>query len=473
MAGQLILSLSILVVLHEMGHFLPAKWFGTKVEKFYLFFDPWFEIFKFDYKGTEYGVGWLPLGGYVKIAGMMDESFDTEQLEQEPQDWEFRSKPAWQRLIIMVGGVTVNFILGFLIFTGIMWYWGEEYIPIESAKYGIVTDSLGRELGLVDGDQVLAVGDKQLDKVSAGEVRLEIIINNARSIEVERNGSKQTLTVSDELAQQLSSSDNTGSFLFQPRTPFIVDKEFPDESPAKEKGIQPNDKIIALNGQPTPYFHDFSMQIRKDSRKILDEFEENKEKGIMAWLKSLFGKAEKANLQRVVKVDVERGVASTKDTLSFDIETTADRGLIGAGPIPFETAYKKYSFTQAIPAGYNKSVDFLSNQIKAFGKMFSGEIKAQDSLGSFFTIGKQFGGTWIWERFWILTASLSLILGFINLLPIPMLDGGHVMFLLYEIIAGRKPNEKFQEYASYVGFVLLIGLMIFAVGLDIWRNFIK
>ena len=468
MAGQLILSLSILVVLHEMGHFLPAKWFGTKVEKFYLFFDPWFEIFKFDYKGTEYGIGWLPLGGYVKIAGMMDESFDTEQLEQEPQEWEFRSKPAWQRLIIMIGGVTVNFILGFLIFSMIMWHWGEEYIPIESAKYGIVTDSLGQAMGLQDGDKVLAVGNKQLSKVSAGEVRLEIIINNAKTPEIERNGQKQLLTIPDSVAQTFSSSDNNEFFLYQPRMPFLVSGDFPDESPAKEVGIKENDRIISLNGQPTPYFHDFSQQINKESRKMLDDFNKTRKKGFMEWLKSKFGKAEKPNLQRVVNVGVARGT----DTLNYDIKTTA-AGYIGAAAVPLETDFNRYSFLESFPAGYKKSVDFLGNQIKAFGKMFSGEIKASDSLGSFFTIGKQFGGTWIWQRFWELTAALSLILAFINLLPIPMLDGGHVMFLLYEIIAGRKPNEKFQEYASYVGFVLLIGLMIFAVGLDIWRNFIK
>ncbi len=438
MAGQLILSLSILVVLHEMGHFFPAKWFGMKVEKFYLFFDPYFEIFKTEYKGTEYGVGWLPLGGYVKIAGMMDESFDTEQLEAEPEEWEFRAKPAWQRLIVMVGGVTVNFILGFLIYWMLTWTYGSEYLPTQNAaKYGVVTDSLGQVIGLQDGDLPLAVGDVEMDKLSASKAKIEIIINGARSLTVQRNGQKKTLTISDELAGDLSKYENNGATLYAARFPFVVADEFPDKSPAKAAGIQPGDKILTLNGTPTPYFHDFSKKIRGKDMKPEQE----------------------------VTVEVERG----NDTLGFKFNTSK-QGLIGAAVVPLETETETYGLGESIPIAWDRSIGFLTTQIKAFGKMFSGELKAKDNLGSFLTIGKQFGGTWIWQRFWELTAALSLILGFINILPIPMLDGGHVMFLLYEIVAGRKPNEKFQEYTSYAGFAVLICLMIYAVGLDIWRN---
>lgn len=437
MAGQLILSLSILVVLHEMGHFFPAKWFGMKVEKFYLFFDPYFEIFKTEYKGTEYGVGWLPLGGYVKIAGMMDESFDTDQLEGEMQDWEFRAKPAWQRLIVMIGGVTVNFILGFLIYWGLTWHYGTQYLPTQNAEYGIVTDSLGQVMGLQDGDLPIAVGELEMDKLNAGTAKIEIIINGARTLTVKRKGQSKTLNISDELAGDLSKYENNKASLYAARFPFIVGEEFQDKSPAKAAGIQSGDRIISLNGKTTDYFHDFSKIIRGKDMKP----------------------------EQAVTVGVKRG----QDTLSFTFNTNK-KGLIGAYAVPLESETETYGFGESIPIAWDRSINFLSTQIKAFGKMFTGELKAKDNLGSFLTIGKQFGATWIWQRFWELTAALSLILGFINLLPIPMLDGGHVMFLLYEIIAGRKPNEKFQEYASYAGFIVLIGLMLFAVGLDIWRN---
>lgn len=470
MAGQLILSLSILVVLHEMGHFFPAKWFGMKVEKFYLFFDPYFEIFKTEYKGTEYGVGWLPLGGYVKIAGMMDESFDTDQIEGEMQDWEFRAKPAWQRLIVMIGGVTVNFILGFLIYWMLTWSYGSEYLPTQNAaKYGIVTDSLGQTMGLQDGDLPVAVGEVEMDKFSAGKAKIEIIINGARSLTVERGGQKKILPVSDETAAALSTYENNGATIYAPRFPFVVNEEFPDDSPAKAAGIQAGDRIIALDGQPTPYFHDFSKQIRGESQKIVDDFISKQEKGFLAALKRKFGGGGKADLQREVKVQIERPKGNSSDTLMFDIKTTK-AGLIGAGVVQLPTETETYGLGESIPIAWDRSIGFLHTQIKAFGKMFSGELKAKDNLGSFLTIGKQFGGTWIWQRFWELTAALSLILGFINILPIPMLDGGHVMFLLYEIVSGRKPNEKFQEYTSYAGFAILICLMLYAIGLDIWRN---
>jgi regulator of sigma E protease len=446
MVGQLVLSLSILIVLHEMGHFFPAKWFKTRVEKFYLFFDPWFSLFKTQKGETEYGIGWLPLGGYVKISGMIDESFDTEQMLEEPQPWEFRSKPAWQRLVIMVGGVTVNFILGFLIYAMIMWTWGEEYVPTQNLKYGVAPDSLGQLMGIQRGDNVLAVDTLQLVQVNPGIVRTEIIIHDARTIDVERNGKRIKLTISEEVAQALSKYENKNFRLYHPLYPFEVGR-FPKKSPAKKAGIQLGDNIIALNGKPTPFFLDFYEEVQAHPQPETE-----------------------------VAVLVERHdtVQHTTDTLTFNIVTDKN-GFIGAGTPGlvdfFGSERVDYTLVAAIPAGIKQGWKFLTDQVTAFGQMFKGKIKASDSLGSFITIGSMFGNTWVWERFWKLTAALSLILGFINLLPIPALDGGHVMFLLYEVFSGRKPGDKFMEYATMVGFVVLIGIMVYALGLDISRLF--
>jgi regulator of sigma E protease len=444
MVGQLVLSLSILIVLHEMGHFLPAKWFKTRVEKFYLFFDPWFSLVKKKVGETEYGIGWLPLGGYVKISGMIDESFDTEQMKEPPQPWEFRSKPAWQRLIIMIGGVTVNFILGFFLYAMILWTWGEEYLPSKSLKYGIVPDSLGYALGLQKGDMVLGVGGKTLDVYNPNILRTEIIINDARTVEVERNGQKMTLPVKEEMAQALSKYENKEFAIYGPRVPFVVGG-FGKKSPAEKAGIKPGDQIVALNGQPTPFFDDFYDLIKSNPQKNTN---------ITA---------------TVVRTDT---VQQKSDTLQIQI-ITGDDGKIGAAPFEaryfFKTERKDYSAGEAIPLGVQKGWNFLANQVKAFGQMFSGKIKASDSLGSFITIGSMFGETWEWERFWQLTAFLSLVLAFINLLPIPALDGGHVLFLLWEVLTGKKPSDKFLEYSTMAGFVVLIAIMVYALGLDISR----
>jgi regulator of sigma E protease len=446
MIGQLVLSLSILIILHEMGHFLPARWFKTRVEKFYLFFDPWFSLFKLKKGETEYGIGWVPLGGYVKISGMIDESFDTAQMAQEPQPWEFRSKPAWQRLIIMIGGVTVNFILGFVIYAMLLWSFGEEYLPNKNVKYGVVPDSLGIQMGIQKGDQVLAVGDTKLEQFNPNLVRTEIIINDAHSLDVMRNGELVKLPLSGEVISALSKYENKEFSLFQPRVPFVVGG-FAKHSPAEKAGIKKLDKIIGLNGLSTPYFDDFFDLVRNNPAP-------NQEVEL-----------------HVVREDTS---AARADTLLIKVLTDKD-GKIGAGPFEprffFETERKNYTLVSAIPAGIKKGWNFLVNQVRAFGQMFKGKIKASDSLGSFITIGSMFGTTWDWERFWQLTAFLSLILAFINLLPIPALDGGHVMFLLYEVITGRKPSDKFMEYATMAGFIILISLMIYALGLDILRLF--
>lgn len=438
----MLLSLSILIILHEMGHFFPAKWFKTRVEKFYLFFDPWFELFKKKIGETEYGIGWLPLGGYVKIAGMIDESFDTEQMKEEPKPWEFRSKPAWQRLIIMLGGVTVNFLLGFFIYGMIFWVWGEEFIPTKNVTYGVQPDSLGMVIGIQPGDKVLAIDTVQLKRFNPNVVKAEIIIHNARTLTVERNGEQVKLPISEEVAMALSKYENREFSLYSPRSPFLVEK-FTSDSPAEKAGLRAGDQVVSLNGKQTLWFSEFYEQLT-----ALPQTETEVQIGIL-------------------RKDATTGAM---DTLTLPVVTGKD-GKIGAYPIGLETERKHYTFAQAIPAGFKRGANFLSSQIQAFGQMFTGKIKAQDSLGSFITIGSMFPSTWDWESFWSMTAMLSLVLAFINLLPIPALDGGHVMFLIFEVLTGKKPSDRFMEIATMIGFVILIALMVFAIGLDISRLF--
>ena len=440
MIGQLLLSLSILIILHEMGHFFPARWFNTRVEKFYLFFDPWFSLFKFKKGETEYGIGWLPLGGYVKISGMIDESLDTEQMKGDPQPWEFRSKPAWQRLIIMLGGVTVNFILGFTLFALVLWGWGEEYLPNASVKDGIYADSLGMQLGLQSGDKVLAIGNKPFVEFNERQVVREIVINNAPSLKIERAGQEMTLRVPNGFAGVLASHDNKNKLLFSPRFPFKI-QEVAKGTPAAKAGIKPDDQIIGFNDIETPFYQEF--------RRLTQQ-----------------------NKGRSIQAKVLRG----QDTLRLPL-TISKEGTIGVLAYPaelfFKTERREYSLAQAFPAGVRRGWTLLSDNVKAFGQIFRGKIKASESLGGFGSIAKMYGNQWRWEHFWTVTAILSLILAFMNLLPIPALDGGHVMFLIYEVVTGRKPSDKFMEIATTVGFVLILALLIYANGLDIFRSFFK
>ncbi|MEL7221667.1 MAG: RIP metalloprotease RseP [Bacteroidota bacterium] len=438
MAGQLMLSLSILIVLHEGGHFFPARLFGTRVEKFYLFFDPGFALFKKKIGETEYGIGWLPLGGYVKISGMIDESFDTEQMEGEPEDWEFRSKPAWQRLIIMLGGVTVNFILGLLIFGFVLWHYGQSYLPNENVAYGIHVDSIGYEIGLRDGDDILEVNGEPFEKFNNRTLLREIVINNASDLKVRRDGQEVTVPIDEKFVGVLSSYENKGVMLFLPRVPFVA-ADFGKDSPAEKAGMQQKDSIVALNGIPTPFFNDFVEEIKPFVNKKVT-------------------------------------VTFYRDGVKQDLDiVTNENGKISVAPADptyfFDTERQEYSFVEAMPAGAELGWSTLTDQLKAFGQMFKGKIKASESLGGFASIGSMFGSVWNWERFWTMTAVLSLILAFMNLLPIPALDGGHVMFLLYEMASGRKPSDKFMEYATLAGFIIVIGLVLYANGLDIMRMF--
>ncbi len=436
MIGQLLLSLSLLIVLHEMGHFFPARWFKTRVDKFYLFFDWGGSLFKFKRGDTEYGIGWLPLGGYVKIAGMVDESFDREQLAQAPQPWEFRSKPAWQRLIIMLGGVTVNFILGMLLFIGVTWYYGNEFIPAKNVKDGLFCEEVGKAIGLQTGDYIISVGDKPFEKFDDIAVKRAIIFDNAKTMLVRRDSQEITIAIPDSALKLLTSRTNAKLPLFAPRFPYQI-SEFSKGMEAGKSGLKVGDKITGLNGQPI---------------RFLDE--------LVANMKLQKGK--------VVDIQVMRG----DSTLNFKIQADTS-GKIGIGAVsPLKllgSERQDYTLMEAIPAGWNRGWTLLANQINAFGKIFRNEIKATESMGGFGSIATMFGNVWDWERFWALTATLSLVLAFMNLLPIPALDGGHVVFLLYEIISGRKPSDKVLENATMVGFILVFALILFVNGLDIWH----
>jgi regulator of sigma E protease len=426
--GQLLLSLSILVLFHEFGHFVFAKLFKTRVEKFYLFFDPWFSLFKTKWGETEYGIGWLPLGGYVKISGMIDESMDKEQMKQPPQPWEFRTKPGWQRLLIMIGGVSVNFILAFIIYTMILTIWGREYIPTDGLKYGIMVDSLGKEIGLNNGDQIVSVGNKKV--IEFNRIVPELILNNDKSFQVERKGKIINIPVKPDQIDKIMNSEIP---LISFRMQFII-KDFAENSPAKKAGLLKNDRIIAVNDSAIQYFDEFTSFIKnyKNSK---------------------------------IKITVLRN--GTK--MNFEIQTTTN-AMIGVENLVVlednvELKTLRYSFFGAIAASGPLGYRTISDQIKQL-KLIP---KHMDKLGGFYSMTKIFSPTWDWERFWYLTAMLSIMLAVLNLLPIPALDGGHVMFLLFEMITGRKPSEKFLEYAQIVGIVLLLGLLLFVNGNDIFK----
>ncbi|CAL1517025.1 RIP metalloprotease RseP [Chitinophaga sp. MM2321] len=436
-AGQLLLSLSILVVLHELGHFIPAKLFKTRVEKFYLFFDPWFSLFKFKKGGTEYGVGWLPLGGYVKISGMIDESMDKEQMAKPPQPWEFRAKPAWQRLIIMIGGVTVNIVLAFFIYAMMLWYWGEKYLPADAVKYGVTVDSLAQSIGMRDGDKILAIDNRKVEQF--GSIPGEVILREAKSIQVERDGQQLSIAIPDGFIRQLLKQKEPFAYV---RFPYYVDK-FEKGSVAEQNGqFKVGDRIISLNGQSLPYFTDFAKELRKHKNE-----------------------------------EVTVGLVRGQDTLNIPAKLgeTAKLGIYYQDPEKFfDYKTRSYTFFEAIPAGFSKSIDKLVKYVQQLRLIFvSKEVKVSESLGGFMSIGNLFPEQWDWMMFWEMTAFLSIILAFMNILPIPALDGGHVLFLLYEIVTGRKPSEKFLEYAQIVGMVILFGLLLFANGLDFWRNIIS
>jgi regulator of sigma E protease len=434
-AGQFILSFSILVTLHELGHFIPAKLFNCRVDKFYLFFDPWFSIWKKKKGETEYGIGWVPFGGYVKIAGMIDESMDKEQLSKPAEPYEFRSKPAWQRLIIMIGGVLVNVLLAIVIFIGITWVWGEEYLPVKNIKQGVVADSLAKTIGIQDGDNVVGIDGKPLE--AFGTLESEMVLNDAKVLQVTRNDSAFDLQVPAGFIAKLAKVANETS-LVMPRYPAIVDSV--SSTAVFTKGaLKKNDQLLAINNKPFLFYHEF------------DELKKGYEDSI-------------------VSLTVLRGI-DTVD-VRVKINEKGKLGFFGRSPLKiFGTKTKTYGFIESIPVGFNKTWETLDRYVTGIKQIFTGKVAASDSLGSVISIGNTFPGTWDWERFWTLTGIFSIILAFMNILPIPALDGGHALFTLYEMITKRKPSDKFMEYAQMVGMVLLLSLMVYALGLDFWRLF--
>jgi regulator of sigma E protease len=434
-AAQLLLSLSILVILHEFGHFILARLFKTRVEKFYLFFDPWFEIWKKKIGDTEYGIGWLPLGGYVKIAGMIDESMDKEQMKQPAQPWEFRSKPAWQRLLIMVGGVLMNFIFAFLIYVGVLFAWGEEYLPTANVKYGIVVNETGEKLGFRNGDKILSVDYQPVENFA--KIVPTIVLDKASSVQVERDGQKIDIPITNESFPLLLKSKG----IFGLRYPFqLTIGGFSKKSPGQAAGLQKGDEVVSINGQRFTYF---------------DEY---------------------LKFQNILKgQEIKVGIIRNSQPMEIPVKIGED-GMIGvSNSASFEDVFEfrtiRYGLISSIPAGISRGIETTGNYLKQFKLFFMPNTKAYESLGGFITIGSIFSGTWDWHSFWDMTAFISIILAIMNLLPIPALDGGYVIFLLYELVTRRKPNEKFMEYAVTTGLFLLLAIVLYANANDIIKLF--
>ncbi len=433
--GQFLLSISILVILHEFGHFMFAKIFKTRVEKFYLFFNPWFSLFKVKKGETEYGMGWLPLGGYVKISGMIDESMDKEQMKKPPEPYEFRSKKSWQRLLIMLGGVLVNFITALVIYSAILYVWGEQYLPNKNVEHGIMVDSLAYDMGLRNGDKIVSLDGHEIDNFYS--IVPDIVLEDVKIIQIERGGEQMEIPVPETLIPQLL---KTTGFI-DVRIPFFIGG-FAKDSPAKKAGFEFNDKLIAINNSTVNFFDEF-----KDT---LSHYKNSE-----------------------VQITALRG----EDSVSYSV-LVPETGLIGVAPVGslkelFVLEKIEYSFMASIPAGIDKGVETFGSYLKQLKLIFSPKTEAYKSLGGFITIGKIFPGTWDWQAFWNLTAFLSIILAIMNVLPIPALDGGHVMFLLYEMVTGRKPSDKFLEYAQITGMIILLALLLYANGNDIFKLFNK
>lgn len=433
-ALQLILSLSILVVVHEFGHYLFARMFKIRVEKFYLFFDPWFALFRFKPKNseTEYGIGWLPLGGYVKIAGMIDESMDREQLSRPAESWEFRSKPAGQRLLVMVGGVMFNLLLAFFIYSMVLFTWNDTYLPLKNVTMGMEYSEAAKRAGFQDGDILLRADDKVLERF---EVRTLLDVADADKVTVIRDGKETELTMEEGLMENLL-KDKEG--FASERIPSIVYQTM-EGSAADRAGLVAGDSIVGVNGASTPAFSEL--------RKALNN-----------------------HRNQQVSLDYYRN--GELQTAAIDVDSAGTLGFyaMGLGQV-YKTVTIQYGFFEAFPAGVRLGIQTLKDYVAQFKYVFT--KSGASSLGGFGAIGNLFPAQWNWRSFWMMTAFLSVILAFMNILPIPALDGGHVMFLLYEVITRRKPNEKFMEYAQMAGMFLLIGLVLYANGMDIIRAIFK
>ncbi|HSJ67911.1 MAG TPA: RIP metalloprotease RseP [Anditalea sp.] len=431
MVAQLLLGLSILVGLHELGHLLTAKMFGMRVEKFSIGFPP--KIIGFKYGETEYSIGAIPLGGFVKISGMVDESMDTEQLNEEPQPWEFRAKPAWQRLIVMLGGIIVNVVTGVVIFTFLMYDRGDTYYSRDQVlEHGIVAFEIGEEIGFQDGDRVLDINGepyKRFDDLSSGDA----LLNSGGYYTVDRNGEQVQIHVPRGFINEFSDEKSIGNFI-DIRRPFVVANATPG-GPSEGVGFQQGDRILRVDGNPVDYFHEFQKELQaKASQEVLLGIQRNGEE-----------------IEKAVRVNAD-------GTIGIQIAPT------------LEPVREKYTFFEAIPRGTERAFSVVIINARALGRMFTGEVSARNVSGPI-GMAKIYGNQWDWIKFWSITGLISMILAFMNLLPIPALDGGHVVFLLYEMISGQSPSEAFLENAQKVGMVLLLALMVFAIGNDILKIF--
>lgn len=436
-ALQLVLSLSLLVIIHEGGHFFFAHLFKIRVEKFYIFFDPWFSLFKFKPKNseTEYGIGWLPLGGYCKISGMIDESMDTEQMKQPPQPWEFRSKPAWQRLLVMIGGVLMNFLLALFIYSMILFTWGDQYIALKDMSYGMKFNETAREIGFRDGDILVSADGKELTRYNVDMLRS---LAEAREVVVLRDGKEEQILMPEISLLEIAKEDPPFVDMLIPN---VVDSVLADGGFAKA-GLQKGDSLIAFNGTPLHSWNEFTEQLGE--LRLRSEVEQKSS----------------------ASFSLVYSRAGVRDTVNV---TTDDQFKVLAYSMNpgYQPTRLTYGFFESFPAGVALGINTLKGYVNDMKYVFTKE--GAKSVGGFGTIGSIFPKVWDWQRFWSMTAFLSIILAFMNILPIPALDGGHVLFLLYELVARRKPSDKFLEYAQMVGMFLLFGLLIWANFNDILR----
>ncbi|WP_214225545.1 RIP metalloprotease RseP [Pedobacter sp. B4-66] len=437
MAAQLLLGLSILVILHELGHFLAARAFGIKVEKFYLFFDAWgVKLFSFKKGDCEYGIGWLPLGGYVKIAGMIDESMDTEQMNQPAQPWEFRSKPAWQRLIVMLGGVIVNVVVGILIFWMLTFKYGETFIPNSSVQNGINPGSIGKEIGLQKGDKVIAINGNKVIRFDE-LISSKVLLGNT-NLTVIRGERTLDIKVPENILNRISEPD-MGIESFISRMPLLSTRidSIVSGKAAEKAGLKKGDKITSVNGIPMKYDVDFRSIVPKYKGKTVD-------------------------------LGIDRGTEKLSVKVPVDTSGTVGIGFIATSQIKEETI--NYGLFASLPIGANQAWKVFSDNGKGIWKVLTGKIQANKAFSGPVEIARKvYGGEWVWSRFWASTGFISIALAFMNLLPIPALDGGHVVFLVVEMIKGKPLGDKFMERAQMVGFVLLLSLMVFVLGNDIFK----
>ncbi len=421
--AQLLVSLSILIVMHELGHYTLARIFKVRVEKFFLFFDAGFALFRKKIGDTVYGIGWLPLGGYVKISGMIDESMDREQMKKPPQPHEFRSKKAWQRLLIMLGGVMVNFLLALLIYILVFFRWGESYVPVDRLEYGMMYDSTFVDMGLQNGDRILGLDGVKVEKWRS--IHHDIVVNETKVMQVEREGRLMDITVPPGMTSRLLKTE----YAMEPRVPVAI-AAVVEGGGLEKAGAREGDRFIAVDGEPVRFYDEF---MHKTGGVPHTSFQ----------LTALRG----------------------SDTVRMEVTTDGDGkfGFYNKTYLDyFEPVVVKYSFFQSIPAGIQRGIDITKSYLKQLKMLFKPETRAYEELGGFIKIGSIFPSTWDWQSFWNMTAFLSIILAIMNILPIPALDGGHVMFLLFEMVTGRKPGDKFLEYAQIVGMVILLSLLLYA-----------